>query len=309
MVGASRQRRRELIPGDITVVMDQLFSLSGESWSFWRMVLSVLFDLPLTSEQFELALRHTGRTKLFSAPIRQLWLCVGRRGGKSRVIALIAVFLACFASYPMLAPGELGVVLLVAPTQRQARVLLQYVFGFLHSVPMLERMIVRETEDTVELVNKIIIEVRSPNPSHVRGSTIVTALVDECAFLPQETSAQPDTELLNAIRPAMSTVPTSLLICSSTPHSQRGELHKAYQAHFGNDESPVAFFNASSLVANPALDPRVVDQAYGDDPLVAASEYGVDGFVQFRSDIESFLSAETLEAIVNPDLPLISEAA
>ena len=68
----------------------------------------------------------------------------------------------------------------------------------------------------------------------------------------------PDTELLAAIRPAMSTVPTSLLICSSTPYGQRGELYKAQQAHFANNESPVAFFNADSLTANPALDPRVV---------------------------------------------------
>jgi hypothetical protein len=222
---------------------------------------------------------------------------------------MFAVFLAAFCDYPMLAPGELGVVLLCSATQRQARVLLGYVLGFLHAVPTLERLIVRETDLGVELSNGISIEVRASNFKTVRGLTIVAALVDEIAFLPTEDSAQPDTELLNAIRPAMATIPNSLLICSSTPHAQRGELHKASQAHFGNDDSLVAFFNASTLVANPALDARIVDQAYADDPLIAASEYGVDGFVAFRSDVESFLSAEVLESIVNPDLPLISEAA
>jgi hypothetical protein len=297
------------MPGAITDVMAGLFNLSGPSWNFWRMVLKILFGLPLSTDQIALALRHTGRTRLFSKPPRELWLCLGRRGGKSRIISLIAVLLACFGSYPMLAPGEMGVVLLCAPSQRQARILPGYVLGFLHAVPMLERMIVRETEAAVELSNHIAIEVRSANFKTVRGSTLIAALVDECAFLPMEDSAQPDTELLGAIRPAMGTIPNSLLICSSTPHAKRGELHKAHQQHFGNDESPVAFFNAAALVANPALDARIVDQAYTDDPVIAASEYGVDGFVSFRTDVESFLSQEVIESMVNPDLPLISEAA
>ena len=308
-MGGPSRRRRSLIPPDITVVMDELFGLSGPSWEFWRMVLSVLFGLPLTPEQAELMLRHTGRTRLFTAPIRELWLAVGRRGGKSRTIAVVATFLACFGTYPMLAVGEVGTVVLVAPTARQSRILLRYVLGLLHSVPMLEKMILRETEFSVELINGIVVEVRSANPAWVRGSTIVLACIDKTAFLPTEDSAQPDTELLNAIRPAMATIPNSLLICSSTPHAQRGKLFKAGRAHFGSDESSITFFNASTLVANPSLDPKIIDQAFADDTVVAASEFGTDGFVSFRSDVESFLSNEILQAIVNPDLPLISEAA
>lgn len=71
----------------------------------------------------------------------------------------------------------------------------------------------------------------------------------------------------------------------------------------------MAFFNASSLVANPSLDPTVVDLAFQQDSAIAMSEYGLDGHVSFRSDVESFLSAEVLQSIVDPDLPLIQEAA
>jgi hypothetical protein len=299
-----------MIPGDVTAAMDSLFGLCGPSWAFWRAVLRVLMHLPLTTDETALMLRHTGRTRLFSAPIRELWLCLGRRAGKSRIVSMIACFLAAFVDYTaVLAPGETGVVLLIAPSTRQARVLLGYVLGFLHVVPMLERMITSETDFGVELSNGISIEVGASSYKTIRGFTVVAALVDEISFLPMEFSARPDSELLAAVRPAMGTVPGSILICSSTPHAQRGELHKAHQQHFGNDASTVAFFNASTLVANPALDPRVVEQAYIDDPVVAASEYGLDGFVQFRSDVESFLSAEVLEQMVNPDLPLISEAA
>jgi hypothetical protein len=204
-----------------------------------------------------------------------------------------------------LALGETGVVLLVAPSQRQARVLLRYILGFLRSVPMLEAMIVRETEFAVELRNNITIEVRAADYKTIRNFTVIAALVDEISFLPQDDSAVPDTELLNAIRPAMGTIRNSLLICSSTPHAQRGELYRAYQAHFCNDDSSVAFFNASTLVANPAMDPRVVEQAFEESPEVAASEYGSGGFMRFRSDVERLISMEALDLCTDLDRPLI----
>jgi hypothetical protein len=164
-------------------------------------------------------------------------------------------------------------------------------------------MIVRETDFAVELSNNISIEVRSSNFKTVRGFTVVAAIVDEIAYLPQEDSAIPDAELLSAIRPAMSSIPRSLLICSSTPYASAGELHRAACAHFGHDESEVAFFNAATLVANPALDARIVEQAFEADPVVAASEYGVGGFVAFRSDCEKLFTEEMLDRITDADLP------
>jgi hypothetical protein len=241
-------------------------------------------------------------------PLRELWLEIGRRGGKSRICSLIAVYLATVVDHSAsLVPGETGVVLLCAPSQRQARVLLGYVIAFLRATPALASMVTRETEFSVELSNGIAIEVRSGNFKTVRGFTIIAAIVDELAFLPaSEDSAIPDTELMNALRPAMASIPGSLLICSSTPHAQAGEFHRAHGKFFANEDSDdIAFFNASTLVANPALDARVVEQAFQDDAVVAASEYGLDGFVSFRSDVESFVSLEVLNSAVNPDRPLI----
>ena len=293
------------MPGNILHVAD-LLGISGPSWNFWRSVLAVLFNLPLTTEQEALVLRHAGRSRLFSNPPRELWLAVGRRGGKSRVLALIAIFLACFCDHSaVLAPGEVGVVLLCAPSVRQGRVLLGYVVGFLRSNPMLARLVLRETEYTVELTNGITIEVRSANFKTIRGFSVVAGLVDEVSFLQQEDSAIPDTELLNAIRPAMGSIPNSLLICSSTPHAQRGELHKAYRQHFGNDDSNVAFFNADTLTANPSMDPRIIEQAFADDPAVAFSEYGNSGFVRFRTDVERLFTTEALDSCTDWDRPMI----
>jgi hypothetical protein len=67
---------------------------------------------------------------------REIFLICGRRSGKSFVLALIAVWLACFHSYRQyLAPGERGTIFIVASDRRQARTILRYVTALLTRSP------------------------------------------------------------------------------------------------------------------------------------------------------------------------------
>jgi hypothetical protein len=105
----------------------------------------------------------------------------------------------------------------------------------------------------------------------------------------------------------MGTVPGSLLLGISSPYARRGELWKAYERHYGKD-SPVLVWKADTRSMNPAVDPAVIEQAYAEDSVAAASEYGRDGSVEFRRDIESFVSREAVEAVTVLDrreLPFI----
>src|SRR5262249_753132 len=131
----------------------------AETWTAWRSALSALFALPLGPEASELYRRHTGRTIAPSTPFREAWWIVGRRGGKSQIAALVAVFLACFRDYRiMLAPGERGTVMVIAADRRQARVVFRYVLGLLESVPILARMIEARRVEAVDLTNRVTIE-------------------------------------------------------------------------------------------------------------------------------------------------------
>jgi hypothetical protein len=59
------------------------------------------------AQQLELYRQCTGRTTPPSAPFSEVYLCCGRRAGKSFALALIATFLATFRDYrPHLQPGE-----------------------------------------------------------------------------------------------------------------------------------------------------------------------------------------------------------
>jgi hypothetical protein len=68
-------------------------------------------------------------------------------------------------------------------------------------------------------------EISTANFRTVRGYTIVGALFDELAFWRSDESANPDTEILAAIRPAMSTIPGAILLCASSPYRQAGALY------------------------------------------------------------------------------------
>ena len=68
----------------------------GESWQAWRVFLSALFGLPLDKKSLAIFQKHTGRKNAPTSPAKEGWLVAGRRGGKSRMAALAAAFLACF---------------------------------------------------------------------------------------------------------------------------------------------------------------------------------------------------------------------
>ena len=128
--------------------------------------------------------QHTGRTVAPGSPRKEAWLVVGRRGGKSLIAALVAVFLACFRDYrKILAPGERGTVMVIAADRRQARVVFRYIVGFLDTVPMLTRMVESRTKETIDLTNRVTIEVHTANFRAVRGYTVVAAICDEIAEL------------------------------------------------------------------------------------------------------------------------------
>ena len=266
------------------------------SWSAWRAFLSALFALPMPDEQLAIYNRCTGRAEPPTAPAAEGWLVCGRRAGKSFILALIAVFLATFYDYRRyLAPGERGTVIVIATNTRQARVIFRYVRALLTGVPMLKRMIERETADTFDLTNGVTIEVGTTSFKTVRGYTIVAALCDELAFWPTDDSAEPDYEVLNALRPGMVTIPNAMLLCASSPYARRGALWDAHRRHFGKDGDPILVWHADTRTMNPTVPQRVIDEATERDPAWAAAEYGA----QFRSDVESFVSREAVEACVS----------
>jgi len=277
------------------VMADVFRAVFGQpSWSAWVMLAKVLSEVTLTEDELQLYQRITGRVHVPSGSILELWLICGRRAGKSMFVALLAAFLACFKRYAP-APGETLIGMIVAADRKQARVIKNYISGLLHAVPMLAALVVNETRESIELSNGITIEIHTASLRSPRGYTLAFFIGDECAFWPTDDAADPDREILRAVRPAL--VPGGLLVMLSTPYWRRGELWRVNTGHFGKDDDPVLVVRADSRTMNPTLEAAMIAAAYADDDSAAQAEYGAE----FRPDIEAFFTREAIEAVVVPN--------
>ena len=123
----------------------------GSSWKPWKAALAAIFALPMDDEALATYRACTGRSEAPTAPFQEAAFCVGRRGGKSRVLALIAVYLASFRDYrPHLAPGECATIVIMAANRAQARSIFRFVIGLLKAVPLIQPMIIEDNTDAVK---------------------------------------------------------------------------------------------------------------------------------------------------------------
>ncbi len=265
----------------------------GDTWRPWRAFLAALFALEMDAEALALYQAHTGRVAPPAAPFKEAALVIGRRGGKSRVLALIAVFLATFRDYEAhLAPGEVATIAVIAADRRQARSIFRFALGLLKAVPALSVLVQDETADTITLSNRVVIEIATASFRVTRGYTFAAVLCDETAFWRSDDSANPDQEIIGALRPGLATIPGAVLLLASSPYRKRGVLYQAYARNYGQDGARVLVWKATTLDMNPALDPIIVAEAYEDDPDAAAAEYGAE----FRSDLSDFVPRAVVDA-------------
>jgi Terminase large subunit, T4likevirus-type, N-terminal len=265
------------------------------TWAAWRVFLSALFGLPIAHGPMETYKLCTGRQAPSPGGHREAWLCCGRRSGKSRVLATVAVFLACFRDWrPYLGPGERGTIMIIAADRKQARAIMNFVRGLLE-VPMLARTVEMQGQEAIHLANRVSIEVHTASFRSTRGYTIVAALCDEISVWPTDDSADPDFEVLAALRPGMLTIPGSMLLCASSPYARRGALFDAHRKHYGKDGGEVLVWQASTRMMNPTVSQSTIDAEIAKDPARATAEYGAT----FRTDFEAFITREAVEACVS----------
>ena len=149
-------------------------ALAGPSWLPWRSILLAAMGEPLLPDELEAFKRFTGRDTPPAHRVDELWCIVGRRGGKSRAMAVLAVYLAGLVDHTdELVRGERGTVLLLAPDMKQAKVLLDYAEGTLRDTNIMSQLIANRTAETLTLTTGISLEVRSASFRRIRGVTCV----------------------------------------------------------------------------------------------------------------------------------------
>lgn len=273
----------------------------GDSFAAWRALLAAFYGLELSDDERAILLGLTGRESLPESAFAELWLAIGRRGGKSQIAALIAVYEALFRDHrAKLSPGEVATVMAIAADRKQARSVMRYTSGLVNGNAMLRRAVIRESSEAIEFDNRAVIEVHTASHRAVRGYTLSAAILDEIAFWHVD-GANPDKEIVTGLRPGLATLGGKLVALSS-PYAKRGVLWDTHKRHFAGTSDRVLVAQAPTLTMNPTLDPAIVADAMRDDPEAASAEYGA----QFRGDISSFLDIELIERATRskpPELP------
>jgi hypothetical protein len=264
------------------------------SWEAWKAFLATLYGLPVSPERLEAVRACTGLEAAPYEPVREAFVVSGRRSGKSRVASLIAVFEAAFVDHrEHLAPGETAVVALIARDRSQARVLFRYVKGLLRR-PMLARLVVRETATEIELNVGTSIEIMTAG-QNVRGYSMAAAVCDEIAYWPSsELCAEPDREILSALRPALSTL-RGKLICVSTPYRQVGVLFEAFRGFYGKPGATLVWKGTTEQM-NPTFDQGTIEREIARDPEAGRSEW----LAEWRSDLQSHIPRELVDRAMVP---------
>ena len=272
----------------------------GPSWVAWRTVEAAIFGLPVPDLDLFKAL--TGRAEPPDRPASEAWIIAGRRSAKSRKAATVATYLSTIGTEVLgyrqrLAPGERGVVLVMAVDKSQARITLDYARSYFQAIPMFKAMVERDTGEALELSNRMSLVVVANDFRSIRGRTIVAAIFDELAYWRNEVTSNPDLEVYRAVKPALASMPGSLLIGISSPYRRAGLLWRKHRKHWGKAGS-VLVVQAQTEKLNPTIDLATVADAYEDDREAAQAEWGA----QFRTDLADFVSREVVESLVSPGI-------
>jgi len=298
---ASRRALCEPWRGDITTLMDAAGMVGGE-WAAWRAFWKAVYALPMTDAELAIYQRHTKRDTAPTAAVMEAWMAIGRGGGKTRNSALHAVYRALTFDAKTVDPGEDVVIPLLASDRRQARSALSYIRGF-NKLPMVTPYVFRgDLKEVIEYRTGANVEVMTASKKAPRGYSCPTANCDEIAFWEsEEDHANPDHEVVTALRGSLGRVTGSLLLALSNPAAPKGELHDAVEQCFGRDDADVLVWNADTLSMNPTYDRRTIERAFKKDPVVAASEFGSAGYVSFRQGRAALFDAEPVSAAVVVD--------
>jgi hypothetical protein len=280
-------------------------TFAGPTFESWRTVAKILDGLPLTEPEQALYHLVSARPAAPAVPTTEAYLIKPRRAGGTLFAAAVGLHAALEDYSAKLGPGEWATVALIASDRKQARQLTSYVKGLIEASPLIAAEVATSTKETIEFKHRVRLEVHTPSYRSTRGYSYAAVVLDELAFFRSDDSANPDVELVRAVRPGLSNLHGRLLGLSS-PHARRGHLYDMHRQYFGVDGANVLVLQASHSILNPTIDPAVIERAMAEDPEAARSEW----FGEFRSDVSQFLpdvlidlgAAENRSAAIPPQV-------
>jgi hypothetical protein len=269
---------------------------AGPSWSRWTAVLKAAFAEPMTADELA-SFREVAEREPPKARVKELVCTVGRGGGKDSMASAIAAHVAItFDPRAKLRPGEVATIAVCACDRDQAKIAFSYIRGLFEQVPVLTAMVTRITADTIELSNRVVIQVATNSFRSTRGRSFLCAIFDEASFFRSDDNfASTDTELHAAITPGLARMPGSMLVMISTAHKRSGLLYERWKKFYGKDDDDILVVRGTTLQFNPTFDARIIAKSLADDPQVFGAEYNSE----WRDDLATFITRDLIDSAVD----------
>jgi hypothetical protein len=236
-------------------------------------------------------------TEIYDDNIRTAVLRWGRRGGKDRVAGVIACYEAVVNSAVHLAAvpaGERVAIVVVATSQRQARICHRYISAWLRR-PALASLVVRESADEIELTNGIVILTLPCNAASARGLAIAVVILSEAAWFQGVDGSPLDVgEIWRALVPATAQFPERRVIVASTPRWS-GDWFATLCARAATGDDPeTRVWHFTTAEMNPSISTKFLDAERLRDPVAFRREYEAS----FESAISAVFDADLIRASV-----------
>lgn len=258
----------------------------------------------------------TGKTYIpgVEAEITDVDLIIGRRGGKSTIASILALFGVIKENWkPMLHKTPHATVLILSHTKEFSQEILEILRDMVYASPILSRLLNKKRKNTQYTFNmqvpfltevkgektieysKVQVAVGAASKKTVRGKAICFSLNDEIAYWgTDEKYAETDEDIIRAIRPSLGQFQgKGMMIKLSSPGLKQGILYEEYQ---NREDLPDSFvvFKAPSWYWNNIVQAKFFETEYKLDPNGFASEYRAD-FVDSLSD---FIMTDMVDACV-----------
>jgi hypothetical protein len=274
-----------------------------DSWIAWHIFLRALYGLPINEQEMDVFKFCTGLETPRPGGYSEAWCVVGRRGGKSRTAATVALYEAVLGGWETRrSPGEEVWIQILACDKAQASIILGYIRAGLELFPDL---IKSQTTEEIHLESGIAIGVKAASLRGTRGYTTCLLVCDEASFWRDaETSANPMDEILAAVTPGL--LDGGKLIVVTTPYAKFGTVYQTYKDFYGID-SDILVWQAPSNIMNPELSEGLIKRL-----LVRSKLMRSEFEATFREDISNLFAEITVEhasdldfAPPSPSLPWV----
>lgn len=209
--------------------------------------------------------------RFYASGRRQLVIRAGRRAGKSSTLCRIAVLEALFGAHAV-PTGDVGIVGIVSVSRDEAASRLRTIRAILDVLGVGYR----ERDQTIELTSRpVVFKVFAATLASVVGGTWIAAICDEVArWRDADSGANPATDVLASLRPALATQPNAKLFLSSSPLG----TDDAHATAFDTGETGFQVVaHAPTWVANPS--PETTEdacRALEPDERIFLREYGAE---------------------------------